>query len=224
MEMLPPINNVDDVVSVSITGLDLDTANDVIFKTVMGNIRRLRFLVRRLRFQQPVTISGFDHRWRKLFTLGNRKQLSNASVPGKEGLLTYLVAEDSRGQRAGFKLEVVDEPVAESVSKVKSQNNQFHAVVRVSIAGLDEQAAIEAIQKAHEEAFSRLRIPTRRFVAPTTLRYMDSKGRTQAAISDFSHYVADASSPQMSEPENVFFIVVEDSRGRKARVRIEIVR
>ena len=91
-------------------------------------------------------------------------------------------------------------------------------IVSASIAGLAESAALAVVERANTEAVKLLetRASQRRFKRPITIRHFDSKGNVMWK------YVGRTfvwEGPERGEPSS---IVLEDARGRKASVRVEI--
>lgn len=91
-------------------------------------------------------------------------------------------------------------------------------VVEVSIAGLAESAALAVIERANVEAMKLLtaRASRRRFKCPVTIRFFDLKGNVIAKHVGRTH---EWGGPERGEPGS---IVLEDARGRKASVRVEV--
>lgn len=110
-----------------------------------------------------------------------------------------------------------------------------NAVVRVSIAGLDQEGAIDLIKMADAEAMKLLNIRTslRRFRPPITIRFLDAKGRVAMTLArsgctleEPGDTIADFAleKPAEAAPSVCSWTVAEDSRGRKASVRMEITK
>lgn len=97
------------------------------------------------------------------------------------------------------------------------------AVIRVSIDGLDDEAALHALKTASLEAMRRLDAPARakKLQRPTTDRMLDSKG---AIIIEMTHRGIYRPSNLARAPEYLFYLVREDAQGRTVCARIELVR
>jgi len=81
-------------------------------------------------------------------------------------------------------------------------------------------AALQAIQRANDEAIKliKARAQRRRFRRPVTWRTFDSSGNL-IMKHDSSGWTCGQDSPERGEPGA---IVLEDARGRRASVRVEI--
>jgi hypothetical protein len=95
------------------------------------------------------------------------------------------------------------------------------AVVRVSIDGLNEEAAQRALKRANREAMRRLKTPIRakKLRYPITLRMLDSSGVGVADATEVRRQANPATTPEF-----LFYLVAEDGRGRRVCARIELAR
>jgi len=101
--------------------------------------------------------------------------------------------------------------------RVDSENS----VVRVLIGGLSEEKSLEIVKKAIPEANRLLdeRASLRRFRPPYTIRFLDENERAILTLAE-SKAICD----ELTLTESgISQIVAEDSRGRKASVRIEVL-
>jgi hypothetical protein len=94
------------------------------------------------------------------------------------------------------------------------------AVVRVSIDGLNEDAALRALKLANREAVRRLEAATRtkKLRYPITFKMLDSTG---LGIADVTEVGLEANAA--TTPEFLFYPVGEDAQGRIVSARIELV-
>ena len=97
---------VDTVLRMSIFGLDLDAASELLLLAVLREIRRLQFRARRLRFRPPILVRGCDIRGNCLWAPGRPGQFR-----AKRGTLRYLVVEDRLGRKLRTRLEVKDDSI-----------------------------------------------------------------------------------------------------------------
>ena len=96
-------------------------------------------------------------------------------------------------------------------------------VVRVSIDGLHEEAALLALKRANREAMRRLKAPARakKLQPPITDRLLDSRGLIIMEMTDRGIY---RPANRTHGAEYLFYLVREDAQGRKVCARIELVR
>jgi hypothetical protein len=97
------------------------------------------------------------------------------------------------------------------------------AVVRVSLEGLDERAALRALKLANLEAMRSLEAPTRAkgLQHPIAFKMLDRSGAIIMEMTDRGIY-GPANRP--ITPEFLFYLVAEDDQGRSVCARIELVR
>jgi hypothetical protein len=97
------------------------------------------------------------------------------------------------------------------------------AVVRVLIDGLEDEAALQALRIANAEAIRSLDAPIRakKLQAPIAFRTLDSRGFIIMEMTDRGIYRYPNPAP---EPEFLFYLIGEDTGGRKVCARIELVR
>ncbi|SRR5216683_7043636 len=91
--------------------------------------------------------------------------------------------------------------------------------VSVSIAGLAQSAALAVIERANAEAMKLItaRASRRRFKHPVTTYFFDSQGKLMMKFTEGMDPTLEG--PERGESNS---IVIEDARGRKAAVRVEI--
>jgi hypothetical protein len=99
--------------------------------------------------------------------------------------------------------------------------DRAHAIVRVSIDGLNEEAAQRALKRGNREAMRRLEAPIRskKLQYPITLRMLDNTGSSIASVTDLHRQVNRSSAQGF-----LFYLVAEDGHGRRVCARIELVR
>jgi hypothetical protein len=94
------------------------------------------------------------------------------------------------------------------------------AVVRVPIAGLNDEAAQRALKRANREAVRLLEAPIRakRLRYPITLTMVDGAGLSVAELTTVRPQAGPAAVLGF-----LFYLVAEDTQGRCAYARIELV-
>jgi hypothetical protein len=101
-------------------------------------------------------------------------------------------------------------------------------VIQISIEGLDEEAACQALKNAKIEAICRLKklIRLRRLGPEITIRELNGKGDVYMEISQRSArfpVLESSKAIDVSEaPEPLVYLVAENREGRVVRVRIEL--
>ena len=103
----------------------------------------------------------------------------------------------------------------------KTGLDRADAVIRVSIDGLNEDAAQRTLKRANREAVRRLEAPIRgkKLRYPITFKMLDSSGFSVTSVADVRRQVN-----PVTTPEFLFYLVAEDGNGRSVCARIELVR
>ena len=114
-------------------------------------------------------------------------------------------------------------------AELRKRNNQkaaldgADAVVRVSIDGLSQEEALQALKQANLEALHHIHAVARakNLLSPIAIKMVDSRDflmieMTERGVYRYANLAA--------KPEFLFYLIGEDIQGRKVSARIELVR